>query len=447
MYRHEDAEKITSNLSKITNDAAKVFLDNYQEPTTKVYNSVMSEIKNYIKKKGLIIYGGFAQNSLIGVKNKNDEFYSEISRADLEIYTPDPIGDAIALTDILHGLGYKPVECKEGVHNETYKIFVDFLNFADISYMDSHIYKNCPYIVIDGLKMIHPHFMLVDAYRVYADPMTSYFRLEKTFTRFSTLLKHYLFDVKAEFNKLSYKRTDENDQVLRFVRKHIIQNSKLIVIGHYAFNYLVKKLDDKNAIDFNYIQLVSTDFKNDFDKINKIIKDEYKNKAYYTRYNPFFQFYDEHVEFSYNGRVFLKLYGNNNRCIVHQYSDKKRTYFATVLLTILYLLVDYNYAVINKDKSEEMNYMSLIVRLFKIRNEYLDSRNLSILDKSPFQEFTLKCTGTPEDPIRSSMLRGLEKIKSGKRVKFSYRSNGTPGKAPNFKFSNSSGLPFKKQVK
>jgi len=32
-------------------------------------------------------------------------------------------------------------------------------------------------------------------------------------------------------------------------------------------------------------------------------------------------------------------------------------------------------------------------------------------------------------------------------MKFSYRSTGTPGKAPNFKFSNSSGLPFKKQVK
>jgi len=447
MYRQEDAEKITSNLSKITKDAAKVFLDNYQEPTTKVYNSVMSEIKNYIKKKGFIIYGGYAQNSLIGVKNKNDEFYDELSRNDIEIYSSDPIGDAIALTDLLHGLGYKHVECKEGGHNETYKLFVDFLNVADISFMDPYIYKNCPYIVVNGLKMIHPHFMLVDAYRIYADPMTSYFILEKAFTRFGKVLKHYPFDMKAEFNKLSYKKNDETDKLLRFVRKHIIHNSKLIVIGHYAFNYLVKKLDDKNVIDFNYIQLVSADFKNDFDKINKIIKDEYKNKAYYTRYNPFFQFYDEHVEFSYNGKVFLKLYGNNTRCIVHNYSDKKRTYFATVLLTILYLLVDYNYAIINRDKNEEMNYMSLIVRLFKIRNKYLDSKNLSILDKSPFQEFTLKCTGTPEEPMRASLLRGLEKIKAGKRVKFSYRSTGTPGKAPNFKFSNSSGLPFKKLSK
>ena len=46
--------------------------------------------------------------------------------------------------------------------------------------------------------------MLVDAYRVYADPMTSYFRLEKTFTRFSTMMKYYSFDTKAEYNKLSY---------------------------------------------------------------------------------------------------------------------------------------------------------------------------------------------------------------------------------------------------
>jgi len=439
MYRPEDFDKISSNLSRLRDEAAQIYLDKYEEPTSDEYNSIMNEIKLFIKSRGLIIYGGYAQNALIGKKNKLDEFYSEISRADLEIYSPTPIKHVMELADMLYSKKYKHIRCEEGVHNETYKLFVNFLNFSDISYMNPHIFNNCPYIIVDGLKLTHPHFMVVDANRVYADPMTSYFRLEKTFTRFSTLMKYYPFDSKAEYNKLSYQRTKENDEILRFIRKHIIMNSDLIVIGHYAYNYLVKKYNDKDAIDFNYIQLVSTNFKSDFDKINTLLKDNYGKKIYYRRYHPFFQFYDERVEFSYNNKVILKLYGNNNRCIVHRYSDKKKTYFGTFLLTILYLLVDYNFAIINKNKDEEMNYLALIVRLYNIRNKYLDSRNLSILDDSPFQEFTFKCTGTPSDPIRSSRLKIVENKKAGKRLKFGYNPSGTPGTVPIFKFDNSSG--------
>ena len=86
-----------------------------------------------------------------------------------------------------------------------------------------------------------------------------------------------------------------------------------------------------------------------------------------------------------------------------------------------------------------MNYLALIVRLYNIRNKYLDSRNLSILDDSPFQEFTFKCTGTPSDPIRSSRLKIVENKKAGKRLKFGYNPSGTPGTVPIFKFDNSSG--------
>ena len=224
MYRQEDIEIINKNLSTISREAAKIYLDNYEEPSTREYLEVMKEIKEYIKKNDLIIYGGYAQNALIGAKNRDDEFYDELSRADLEIYSPDPIRHSMELTDMLHKKGYKHVECKEGVHNETYKLFVNFLNFSDISYMDNHVFKNCPTIKVEGLKMTHPHFMLTDAYRVYADPMTSYFRLDKTFSRFSTLMKYYPFDSKAKFNKLTYKRSKDIDFVLRFIRKHIIHD-------------------------------------------------------------------------------------------------------------------------------------------------------------------------------------------------------------------------------
>lgn len=440
MYRIDDLDLIKENLSRISDEAAQKYLDSYEEPTKEEYINVMKDIKSYIKEKDLIIYGGFAQNVLIGEKNREDQFYKATNRADVEVYTPDPIGDGIRIADMLHKKGYKMVQCKEGIHNETYKIFANLFNFADISYMDPNVFKNCPYIKVNGLKMAHPHFMFTDAYRVYADPMTSYFRLDKSFNRFTTLIKHYSFDEDAEFNKLTYKKTKENDEIRKFIRKKIIHNSNLVVIGHNAYNYLVKKLDKKHAINFNYIQIISSNFKCDSEKITKILKEKYGKKIYFKRYHPFFQFHGERIEYEYDGKVVLKLYDNNDRCIIYNFSEKKNSYFGAFSVVMLNLIADYNFHIVNENKEEEKNYLTMIVRLIKIRNEFLEKNKFTILDDSPFREFNVyKCFGKPLDPIRSSFLKGFDKIKKGKKAKFSYTPTGKPGKVPSFRFNDSSG--------
>ena len=443
MYRPEDYDIIMDNLDDIEEKAKKYYQDNFEEPTKEEYQNMINDIKEYIREKGLIIYGGYAQNRLIGIKNNLDEFYKETDRPDLEIYSPDPIGDSMRISEMLFKKGYKYVVCEEGVHNETYKIFVNFLNLSDISYMDQYIFENCPIIKDNGLKLTHPHFMQTDAYRVYADLLTSNFRLTKTFRRMTTLMRYYPFDDKAEYNKLTY--TIDNDDILRFVRKHIIHNSNLVVVGHYAYNYLVKKEDPKNEIKFDYIQLISSNFKKDFEKISKILKKVFGKSVYYRLYHPFFQFFDERVEFSYQGKVFLKLYGNNEKCIVYKKSDKKKTLFGTYILVMLYFIADYNFAIVNKNEDEQKNFLSLIIRLSKIKNKYLNKKNLTVLDDTPFKEFTLNCIGEPIDPIRASRLKMIENKEAGKKIKFRYNPSGKQGKVPKFLFSNSSGKEVKQK--
>tara|TARA_B100001093_G_scaffold190978_1_gene183472 strand:+ start:2568 stop:3896 length:1329 start_codon:yes stop_codon:yes gene_type:complete len=440
MYRRSDLDVIIEKVNQIETGALKYYQDNYEEPTKEEYDDVMNEIKKFVKNEGLIIYGGYAQNKLIGIKNKSDEFYSETDRPDLEFYSPTPIKDSMKLSEILHNKGYKYVVCEEGIHNETYKIFVNFLTFSDISYMDPYVFENCPFVIVDGLKLTDPLFMQVDAYRVYADLLTSNFRLNKTISRMSSLLNYYSFDEKNEFNQISYKSSEKEKNVLRYIRKHVIHDSKLIVIGQYAYNYLVKKVNDKYVINVEYYQLISSEFKKDFDKILKILKNKFGKKISYQLYHPFFQFLDERVEFLFEGKVILKLYGNNSRCIVYQYSEKKKTYFGTFILIILHLMIDYNHAKIDKNKKEENNNEALILRLNNIRNEYLDKKNLTVLDKSPFQEFSYKCIGTPVDPIRSARLKIIEKKEAGKKLKFRYSPSGGEGKVPSYNFKNSSGL-------
>ena len=70
---------------------------------------------------------------------------------------------------------------------------------------------------------------------------------------------------------------------------------------------------------------------------------------------------------------------------------------------------------------------------------YLNKHNKTILERSPFQEFTLQCLGSTEDPLRMSRLEDKKKKAARKLIKFRYDPKGTPGKIPNFIFDNTSG--------
>jgi len=442
MYRDIDLEVIKKGMDNIKDEAMKKKLDTL-EPTITEFKDVYANIIDYIKKKKKIIYGGYAQNHLIKMKNKNDAFYKETDLADIEFYSHEPLTDVVELCDFLHSKGFSHVEGKDGVHPETYKIFVNYQNYCDLSYMPKNVYDNLDYIEDKGLRFTHPHFMLVDAFRVYSDPLTSYFRLDKTFSRSSTLIRYYPFSSSFESDRPNYSSKlseDDLNFIKRFVRHKVLHNSQFIVIGHYAYNYLVKKAKLNLEFDnFTYYQAVSINYKEDNEKVGKFLKDEFKDKLTIKHFTPYFQFYDAHTEYYYKDVCIFKLYGHNNRCIVNNFSEKKEVFFGTFQLIFLYLLVDYQYAKTQRNKVEERNYMIMITRLLKARLAYLDSHDITILDKSPFQEFTLQCIGSTEDPLRMVLLERKRKREAGKQMTFNYSPKGNPGKVPVFRFNNTSG--------
>ena len=445
MYRQKDIDHIYNNLDSLEDNAREIYLENY-EPTLKEVDSVYEVIKEYIRDNNLIIYGGYAQNALIKSQNKDACFYKKVDVPDIEFYSHEPLKNLVELCDILHKKGYKHVEGKEGVHQSTYKIFVNFIAYTDFSYMPKNIFNNCPTITVEGMKMTHPHFMVVDAFRVYSDPMTSFFRLKKTFCRFTKLMECYPFNENFIYNKFEYTvnmSEKDYDSVNRLIRKKILHNKKIIVIGHRAFNRLMRKagMPSTYIIQEPFYQLISIDYKKDKKNILDLLSRHCGKKCKITtkEYYPFFQFFDETIEYYYGDQLILRLYGTNEKCIVYRYSPNKRTYFGSFQLQIQYLLANYQLAVIRKNNFNKMVYMTMVTRMFKARETYLDKNNASILDDTPFQSFTLKCIGEPKDPIRSSLLAGLERKQKGKQMKFSYRPTGKPGKIPEYRFDNMSG--------
>ena len=309
--------------------------------------------------------------------------------------------------------------------------------------MPKNIYDNCPTIKINGIRFTHPHFMLIDAYRVYSDPMTSYFRLTKTFTRFNKLINYYPLDEDMLYNKLkpsSGLDKRKGEEILDFIRKSIIHDSELVVVGHYAFNQLMKlsNAPETYLIDCYYYQIISTNYSEDIQRIHNMMKKRFPNVVV-KKYYPFFQFLDRSTEFFINNTLILRVYDANQRCIVYRKSDKKKVYFGTAQLIFMYNLIQYNISKIRHNEFNTATYGSMLIRQIKARDRYLEENHKTVLDDTIFKEFSMSCIGEPKDLLRESFLTAQKKREQGKQAKFLYKPTGQPGRKPNFRFDNSSG--------
>ena len=403
MYRDEDINEIRSNLNTIIDKSYTEYKTKY-EPNTEEVSQVYSFIKKYIIKNKIIVYGGFAQNILLMSKGGesiykiiNDAFYNWPNVADIEFYSPTPVKDLITLVNELNAMGFKHVTGGDGMHAGTYKIFVNFINYCDISYIPMNIYSNLPIITVDGIKCVHPHFMLCDAYRVLTDPLTSYWRLEKAL-RFNKILTYFpLFDIKQ--TKIEINSNTKHAEIMRFIRKQLIHESRLIVVGFYAYSYYTRLYTEHP-----YYEVISTNILEDTRYIEKVLKSKYKNDITIKQFTPFFTLIDRRIEFYYKNDLILRICDNNHRCTVYRYSKKKKTYFGTYNLVYMHFLFNYIYSIIFRT-NEKILYFNFMNNISYIRDQYLEKHNKTVINNTRFKDFTFKCNGDPKDTIRAAHLK------------------------------------------
>lgn len=447
MYREQDLIALKKNKEKIYDDIILYYKTRYEPTINESYN-VIKNILKFIKKKKRIIYGGYALNLIIMNKNSEDYIYRKINNvyfnfpeiADLEFYSPTPVQDIIELANELYKLNFKQIDVKEGIHPETFKLFINFIGYCDITYLPSNIFYNINYININELKCVHPKFILLDMYKILTDPYTSYWRLDKILERINKLTQYYpLRNIKFDINKLFI--SDNNNEILKFIKLIIMEKSKYITIGYYAYNYYIKKLTKKYIINnIPYIELISSNIKKDGYKIYKILKLKYKNVTI-KQYNKFSGYIDNKIEYYVNNNLVLILYGNYNRCILYKYSKKEKIYYGSFTIVIMYFLFFYYYNFVNKNKIYCKLYKYLIGKLFLIRNKYLIKKNITVINISPFQEFTVKCIGKHLDIKRNYLIENLKKYKEKKQVLFKYTPNNKTinNPIPQINFDNTSG--------
>ena len=99
---------------------------------------IIDIVERFLRDKKRICYGGTAINNLLP---QNDQFYNkEIELPDYDFYSPEPLKDAKELADIYYEEGYTEIEAKSGMHAGTFKVFVNYIPVADITYLPGNLY-------------------------------------------------------------------------------------------------------------------------------------------------------------------------------------------------------------------------------------------------------------------------------------------------------------------
>ena len=212
-------------------------------------------VEQFLKRKKLVCYGGTAINALLP---KADKFYNkETDIADYDFFSKDPLKDAKELADIYYKEGFEEVEAKSGQHYGTYKVFVNFVGMADITYLHKDIYNALKQEArsVGGILYCPPNFLRMSMYLELSRPAGDVGRWEKVLKRLSLLNKHYpLEDNSCEGAVFQRKLEDSkgNDidaaTIYENVRDTLVSEG-VVFFGGYAITnymkYMPKKISKK----------------------------------------------------------------------------------------------------------------------------------------------------------------------------------------------------------
>jgi hypothetical protein len=235
---------------------------------------IIDIVEEFIKRKKLICYGGTAINNILP---EEDRFYNkEVEIPDYDFFSQNALHDAKELADIYYKKGFIDVEAKSGQHHGTYKVFVNYIAVADITFIPKEIYTiiKRDSISIDGILYAPPNFLRMSMYLELSRPAGDISRWEKVLKRLSLLNKNYpITDINC--NEIDFQREMENkvneDKIYETVKNTLI-NQGVVFFGGFAnvlySQYMPKNLQKKLQKDADFDVL-----SNDPEKTAEIIKE------------------------------------------------------------------------------------------------------------------------------------------------------------------------------
>ena len=374
--------------------------------------NIIKVVENFLRDKPLICYGGTAINNILP---KNAQFYnfgSEIP--DYDFYSMNAMDDAIELADIYYKNGFSNVEAKAGIHYGTYKVFVNYIPVADITYLNPTIFKQIKKeeLTISGISYAPPNFLRMAMYLELSRPAGDTSRWEKVLKRLVLLNKYYPLKTKKNCDGVDFQRKIENVKLdserLYYTIRDALIDQDVVFFGGYAAKLYSNhmKRDAKSQIekipDFDVIA-------DDPELIASILKEQLRSNGYNyikTKTRPAIgEIIPMRVEISIGNESLAFLYKpiacHNYNSI---YTDGKKINIATIDTMMSFYLAFYY-------SNEPYHYKDRILCMSKYLFDVEQKNRLA--QRGVLKRFSLKCIGKQEtmETILAEKTKKFEELK------------------------------------
>ena len=379
-----------------------------QSDTVKTIIEILEE---FLRTHNTLCYGGTAVNNILP---EQDRFYNkDIEIPDYDFFTPLAMEYATKLTNIYYKAGYEEVEAKSSVHAGTYKVFVNFIPIADITYLDKHLFKNLfkKAIKINAINYCPPNYLRMAMYLELSRPMGDVSRWEKILKRISLLNKNY--PLKGELCKSiefqrDYDGSDGDRNKLYEVCKTSFINQGLVFFGGYAASLYSQYMPKKERAQVNTIP--------DFDMLSEnpmssaqILKEQLNYEGFKNvvirKKKPIGEYVDDHYEIIVNNDAIAFIY---KTVACHSYNIitlHGRKIKVASIDTILSFYLIFIYA--NRPYYDENRLLCLSEYLFKVQiKNRLEQKGL-------LKRFSVTCYGKQQtlEDIREEKVKIYDKVK------------------------------------
>ena len=223
---------------------------------------IIGIVENFIRHNKLICYGGTAINNILP---KQDQFYNtDIEIPDYDFFSWNALENAKELVNIYIKEGFVEVEAKSGQHHGTYKVYVNFIPVADISYIPKELFNALKKeaIKVAGILYAPPNYLRMSMYLELSRPDGDVSRWEKVLKRLTLLNRNYPLTAQQcshidfqrkfsttkeeETNKSEEKQeTNKSEEIYETV-KTTLMDQGVVFFGGYAVSlysqYMPKKL-------------------------------------------------------------------------------------------------------------------------------------------------------------------------------------------------------------
>ena len=368
---------------------------------------LISMLEHFLRTHKVFCYGGTAINNILPEQYR---FYNkDIEVPDYDFYSPYALEYVKNIADMYYNAEYKEVEAKTGIHKGTYKVFVNFIPIADITYMEknifNNIYKEC--IKVNGISYAPPNLLRMGAYQELSRPMGDVSRWEKVLKRLILLNKNYPLKgsmcSKQDFQRFYEGPLDERNKIYDITRNSFI-NQGLVFFGGYASSlygrYMPKK--EKKIIDSipDFDVLAEEPYESAI-----ILKEQLEYEGFndikINKKGAIGEYVDEHYEIIVNKDTIALIY-NATSCHSYNniYINNQKIKVATIDTILSFYLV-FIYA--NRPHFDVNRLLCMSEYLFRVQ---LKNR---LQQKGLLRRFTVTCYGKQET---------LEDIRANKAKKY-----------------------------